>query len=136
MDIKAVIEWLATDSATTLVTIFPYLLLGLVGLYLLWLVLGYLRVSQVGVEPQPGSGEAAIPLQAAPDGVVEAPPGVPYCPTDHLQFPPGARFCTLAPQGPRAWRFFVQAIDAADEGRFPTAGWAHDRGERFAGDFQ
>jgi hypothetical protein len=94
MDIKAVIEWLATDSATTLVTIFPYLLLGLVGLYLLWLVLGYLRVSQVGVEPQPGSGEAAIPLQAAPDGVVEAPPGVPYCPTDHLQYPAGARFCT------------------------------------------
>ncbi len=93
MDIKGIIEWLATDSATMLVTIFPYLLLGLFGLYLLWLVLGYLRVSQVGIEAYPGGGESPIALSPAPDGAVEAPRGIPYCPTDHLQFAPGTRFC-------------------------------------------
>jgi hypothetical protein len=93
MDIKGIIEWLATDSATTLVTIFPYLMVGALGLYLLWLVLGYLRVSQVGIEPAPGSGERAIPLQPVAEGAVQPVPGAPYCPTDHLQFPPGARFC-------------------------------------------
>jgi|GEM_PF-2842224 hypothetical protein len=93
MDIKGAIEWIAKDSATTLVTIFPYLLLGLLGLYLLWLVVGYLRVSQVGIGPEGGSTGQAVRLQRAPDGVVEAPRGAPYCPVDSLQFPAGARFC-------------------------------------------
>jgi hypothetical protein len=93
MDIKGAIEWIAKDSATTLVTIFPYLLVGLLGLYLLWLVVGYLRVSQVGVGPEGGSPGQAVRLQRAPDGVVEAPRGEPYCPVDGLQFPAGARFC-------------------------------------------
>lgn len=94
MDIKGIIEWLATDSATTLITIFPYLLVGVVGLYLLWLVIGYLRVSQVGLEPHAGSGSRALPLQASSEGAVQVPAGVAYCPNDHLQFPPGASFCT------------------------------------------
>lgn len=94
MDVKAWIEWLGNDSGTTLATIFPYLLLGLAGLYVLWLVLGYLRVSQVGIEA-PAGGEQAVRLQRAPDGVFEAPRGVPYCPADGLQFPPGARFCPV-----------------------------------------
>ena len=93
MDIKGAIEWFAKDSATTLVTIFPYLLLGLLGLYLLWLVVGYLRVSQVGIGPEGGSTGQAVRLQRALDGVVEAPRGAPYCPVDSLQFPAGARFC-------------------------------------------
>jgi hypothetical protein len=92
MDIKGIIEWLATDSATTLITIFPYLLVGVVGLYLLWMVIGYLRVSQVGIEPQVSSGSPALPLQTSSEGVVQVPRGVPYCPNDHLQFPVGARF--------------------------------------------
>lgn len=93
MDIKGIIEWLATDSATTLITIFPYLLVGVVGLYLLWMVIGYLRVSQVGIEPQVGSGSPALPMQASAGGGIELPRGVPYCPNDHLQFPVGASFC-------------------------------------------
>ncbi len=93
MDIKAWIEWIGNDSGTTLATIFPYLLLGLAGLYVLWLIVGYLRVSQVGIQA-PG-GEHAVQLQRAPDGVLEAPRGVPYCPTDGLQFPAGARFCPV-----------------------------------------
>jgi hypothetical protein len=94
MDIKAWIEWIGNDSGTTLATVFPYLLLGLAGLYLLWLVVGYLRVSQVGIEV-PGAGEQAVRLQRAPDGVFEAPRGVPYCTTDGLQFPAEARFCPV-----------------------------------------
>jgi hypothetical protein len=78
MDIKGIIEWLATDSATTLITIFPYLLVGVVGLYLLWMVIGYLRVSQVGIEPQVGSGSPALPMQASAGGGIELPRGVPF----------------------------------------------------------
>lgn len=94
MDVKAWIEWLGNDSGTTLATIFPYLLIGLAGLYVLWLVVGYLRVSQVGIEV-PGGGEQAMRLQRAPDGVFEAPRGVAYCPTDGLQFPADARVCPV-----------------------------------------
>lgn len=94
MDVKAWIEWIGNDSGTTLATIFPYLLLGLAGLYLLWLVLGYLRVSQVGVEA-PAAASPALPMQRAPDGVLEAPRGVPYCPVDDLQFPAEARICPV-----------------------------------------
>lgn len=91
--IRNAIEWLAKESPGFAAGAFPYALVGLVGLYLLWLVIGYLRVSQVGLEsesmPQP-----VLRLPAAPDGVVEAPRGVPYCPVDGLQYPAGARFCT------------------------------------------
>jgi hypothetical protein len=92
MDIKGIIEWLATDSATTLITIFPYLLVGVVGLYLLWMVIGYLRVSQVGLGDSGGPREA-VALPPASEGV-ERPRGVPYCAFDGLQYPAGARFCT------------------------------------------
>jgi Double zinc ribbon len=91
--IRSVIEWIATDSPKFLFDIFPYAVVGLIGLYILWLVIGYLRVSQVGIR-----AEAAIQpvhrLVTAPDGVVEAPRGVPYCPVDGLEYPTGARFCT------------------------------------------
>lgn len=93
MDIKGIIEWIGSDSATTLITIFPYVMVGVLGLYLLWLVIGYLRVSQVGLEPLPGSGAPALPLTTSADGTVAVDQGVPYCPTDHLQFPVGAQFC-------------------------------------------
>ena len=33
-------------------------------------------------------------LPRAEGGQLEAPRGVPYCPVDGLQYPPGARFCT------------------------------------------
>ncbi len=70
-----------------------YLLLGLAGLYILWLVIGYLRVSQISVNEQ-SVVQPTLRLPRAPDGAIEAPRGVPFCPVDGLQYPPGARFCT------------------------------------------
>jgi len=91
--IRNAIEWIAKDSPDLIFAVFPYAVVGLIGLYILWLVVGYLRVSQVGIQ-----AEAAVhPVQRlpmAPDGAVEAPRGVPYCPVDGLQYPAGARFCT------------------------------------------
>lgn len=91
--IRDAIEWLSNDILGFTATLFPFLLLGLGGLYVLWLVIGYLRVSQVGIESQ-ATAQPVLRLPKAPDGAVEAPRGVPYCPVDGLQYPPGARFCT------------------------------------------
>ena len=59
------------------------MLVGLLGLYVLWLVIGYLRVSQVGL----GEGRAQ-PVDAVPSGGdagrASPPRGVPYCPFDGL----------------------------------------------------
>ena len=92
--IRDVIEWIASDSAVFVLTIGPWLLLGLVGLYVLWLIIGYLRVSQVGL----GDGGAPRPVVALPAGadeVAEIPRGVPYCDVDRLVYPADARFCTV-----------------------------------------
>lgn len=84
-------EWFSTDIAEVGATLFPYAALGLLGLYLLWLVIGYLRVSQVGltdnVTPQP-----VLALTSAEES--SRPRGVPYCSFDGLQYPLGARYCT------------------------------------------
>lgn len=88
--IRQAIEWVANDAGHTVATLLPFGLLGLTGLYFLWLVLGYLRVSQVGIE---AAQAPALQLPRAPDGAIEAPRGVPYCPVDGLQYPAGARFC-------------------------------------------
>jgi hypothetical protein len=72
--------------------LFPLLATGLVGLYVLWLVLGYLRVSQVGIAERRSGGEA-VPLLRSSEGAPTA-RGVPYCAFDGLQYPAGARFCT------------------------------------------
>jgi hypothetical protein len=93
MDIKGFIEWIGHDSGSAVATIFPYLLVGIVGVYLLWLVIGYLRVSQVGVAEESHGQAAALPLPAAADGGMARPRGVPYCPVDHLQFPADAQYC-------------------------------------------
>lgn len=93
--IRDLIEWVANDGGSTTATIFPYLLVGLLGLYVLWLLIGYLRVSQVGMadgDHAHGSGQVvALPSGA---GAAERPRGVPYCAFDNLQYPAGARFCT------------------------------------------
>jgi hypothetical protein len=93
--IDAIIEWAANDSGSALATIFPYLLLGLVGLYLLWLVLGYLRVSQVGLADGGGHAAVASPAPRLPQatGAIEAPRGVPFCPIDGIVYPIGTVFC-------------------------------------------
>jgi hypothetical protein len=88
--IRDVADWLASGWGDRLGLFFPILLVGLLGLYLLWLVVGYLRVSQVGIADK----SAARPVVALPSGAVERPRGVPYCSFDQLQFPLGARFCT------------------------------------------
>jgi hypothetical protein len=109
MNIKGFIEWVGHDAGSATATIFPYLLVGIVGLYLLWLVIGYLRVSQVGFAaesetlpralPLPGPSDAEESAAPAPGAgsatalAVAAPRGVPYCPTDQLQFPAGAVIC-------------------------------------------
>ena len=91
--IRDVIEWAADDIAGAVATLLPYMLLGLSAIYIAWLVIGYLRVSQVAIETESGI-QPALRLPRAPDGAIEAPRGVPYCPVDGLQYPPGARFCT------------------------------------------
>lgn len=91
--IRDIADWLSTDWGNRLGLFFPLLLVGLVGLYLLWLVIGYLRVSQVGISERRTSGRA-LPLQSATESPVQAPRGVPYCSFDGLQYPIGARFCT------------------------------------------
>ena len=88
--IRDIADWLATGWGDRLGIFFPLVLVGLLGLYLLWLVIGYLRVSQVGIADR----AASQPVVALPSGGDELPRGVPYCPFDQLQFPLGARFCT------------------------------------------
>jgi double zinc ribbon protein len=93
--IKKFIESLAVDWGDRLGVAFPLLLAGLVALYLAYLVLGYLRVSQVAIEAEASTARPALPIAAGTNPVIEAPPrGVPYCSYDGLQYPPGARFCT------------------------------------------
>ena len=90
--IRDVIEWVGNDAGSTIFTLGPYLLVGLVGLYVLWLIVGYLRVSQGGL----GEGRSTQPVVQLPADAAAAthPRGVPYCAFDGLQYPIGARFCT------------------------------------------
>lgn len=93
--IKNFIESLAVDWGDRLGVAFPLLLAGLVALYLAWVVLGYLRVSQVAIEAEAAAPRPVLRIAGGSDAAVEAPPrGVPYCAYDGLQYPPGARFCT------------------------------------------
>ncbi|MEX0709938.1 MAG: zinc ribbon domain-containing protein [Chloroflexota bacterium] len=91
--IRDLIEFVSTDAGEVAATLFPFAMIGLIGLFVLWLVIGYLRVSQVGIEASTAT-LPAVPLPRAPDGVLQAPRGVPYCPNDSLRYPAGARFCT------------------------------------------
>jgi hypothetical protein len=94
--IKEFIESLAVDWGDRLGVLFPLMLIGLLALYLAILVFGYLRVSQVGIDEKAAGhgGGRAVALPRLPDGGFQPPRGVPYCPVDALQYPPGARFCT------------------------------------------
>lgn len=97
MDIKGFIEWIGHDSGSAFATVFPYLLVGVALLYVLFLVAGYLRVSQVGVGAESHLGQSSPPsppqLPAPAEGAVSVPRGVAYCPTDNLLFQAGARIC-------------------------------------------
>ncbi len=91
--IRDLIEFAANSLGGVLATLAPYGFIGLVGLYVLWLVIGYLRVSQVGIQAESAT-LPAIQLPRAEDGAIEAPRGAAYCPNDGLRYPAGARFCT------------------------------------------
>ena len=91
--IRTVVDFIATGLGGLTATLAPYAFIGLLGLYLLWLVIGYLRVSQVGLQAEAVT-LPAVQLPRASDGAIEAPRGVPYCPNDGLRYPAGARFCT------------------------------------------
>lgn len=91
--IRYVIEWVGNDLGSTLATLFPFLALGLLGLWMLWLLIGYLRVSQVGLADA-SAAQPVVPLPSGTDAPAERPRGVPYCSYDNLVYPAGARFCT------------------------------------------
>jgi hypothetical protein len=90
MDLKALIESLATGWAERLTILVPLALIGALGLYVLWLLLGYLRASQKGIEAEAVTGEAIAP-DPATTGVL--PTGAPFCPVDGLVHPLGAAYC-------------------------------------------
>lgn len=96
--IRDAIEWVASETVSFGAGLFPLLMLGLVGLYVLWLVIGYLRVSQVGIDEGHERHEVVALPRAEGAGEdtprLEATPGAPYCPVDGLQYPAGARYCT------------------------------------------
>lgn len=91
--IRQIVEFVATGVGGLLANLAPYGFIGLIGLYLLWLVIGWLRASQVGIEADAAT-LPALQLPRAADGAIEAPRGVAYCPNDGLRYPAGARFCT------------------------------------------
>jgi len=89
--IRDIADWIATGWGDRLGFLFPLGVIGLLGLYVLWLVIGYLRVSQVKL------ADSRVPREvvALPSTEPTARPrGVPYCAFDGLQYPAGARFCT------------------------------------------
>ena len=91
--IVQLIEWVANDATASMAALFPYLLVAVLLGWAALLVVGYLRVSQVDVAATGGIAGRATRLTRAPDGVVEAPPGVPFCDHCALQYPAGALFC-------------------------------------------
>jgi hypothetical protein len=92
--IKDFVEFLAEDLAQIGATLAPYVLLGLLGLYVLWLVIGYLRVSQVGLGEAHSQRQVLELPSSSGSGAAELPRGVAYCSFDQLQYPLGATFCT------------------------------------------
>ena len=91
--IRDAIEWAATETVSVTATLFPYILIGLLGLWVLWVVIGYLRVSQIGLGE--GRDQQVVALPGPTEAGDESRPrGLPYCAVDNLQFPLGARFCT------------------------------------------
>jgi hypothetical protein len=90
MDLKELIESLATGWGERLTILVPLALVAAVGLYMLYLLIGYLRASNTGIEAEAVVGEA-IPLEAeTPAGL---PAGAPFCPVDGLVHPSGAVYC-------------------------------------------
>lgn len=94
--VRDIADWIATGWGDRLGILFPLAAIGLVGLYILWVVIGYLRASQVGLTEGHAPREV-VALPSAPEegASVERPRGVPYCAADNLEYPAGARFCSV-----------------------------------------
>ena len=90
MDLKGLIESLNTGWGERLTILVPLALVGAVGLYVAWLLIGYLRASQQGIEADAVVGEALVPDPAMP---MASRGGAPYCPVDGLVHPTGAAYC-------------------------------------------
>ena len=90
MDLKALIESLATGWGERLTIIVPLALVGLLGLYVAFILIGYLRASQAGIEADAVTGEA---IATDPTNPPHLAAGTPYCPVDGLVHPAGASFC-------------------------------------------
>ena len=90
MDLKELIESLATGWGERLTILVPLALVGAVGLYVAWLLIGYLRASQAGIEADAVVGEAVAVDASAPRSTT---PGAPFCPVDGLVHPAGAAYC-------------------------------------------
>jgi hypothetical protein len=90
MDLKAFIEALATGWGERLTILVPLALVAAVGLYVAYLLIGYLRASNEGIEAEAVGGEAMAPDASA---TVALPAGAPYCPVDALVHPSGAVYC-------------------------------------------
>ena len=86
MDLKELIESLATGWGERLTILVPLALVAAVGLYMLYLLIGYLRASNTGIEAEAVVGEV-IPRETETPGALPA--GAPFCPVDGLVHPPG-----------------------------------------------
>jgi hypothetical protein len=93
MDLKGLIESLATGWAERLTILVPLALIGLVGLYVVYLLIGYLHASNRGIEAEAVSGEAVIPDAGAAGTALAPARGTPYCLVDGLVHPAGAVYC-------------------------------------------
>ena len=90
MDLKELIESLATGWGERLTILVPLALVAALGLFVVYLLIGYLRASQRGIEAEAVAGEVLPPESAAS---ATLPAGAPYCPVDGLVHPPGAAYC-------------------------------------------
>lgn len=91
--IREAIEWLGNEAGAFIFTMGPYVLVALVAVYVLWLLVGYLRVSQVGLGEGRGT-QAVVSLHLGELRTKQPAPGAPYCAADELQYPVGATYCT------------------------------------------
>lgn len=90
MDLKGLIESLATGWGERLTILVPLALIAALGLYVIWLLIGYLRASQAGIEADAVVGETTTLDLSGPAAL---PAGRPFCPVDGLVHPEGAAYC-------------------------------------------
>jgi hypothetical protein len=91
VDINELLKTLTSGWGDRLAILVPLAFLGLIALYVAYLVMGYLKASHVGLEAEAVTGEITLPPAAGTDVTVTA--DGPRCPVDGLRYPRGAVFC-------------------------------------------